>query len=99
MNVKIQSVHFDADKKLIEFIENKVGKLSKFAEDILGAEVILRLENSEKNENKTAEIMVNIPHTSEILAKRQSKTFEEAVSQAVEVLVNQLKKFKEKQRT
>ena len=99
MNIKIQSVRFDADKKLIDFIENKVGKLSKFAEDILGTEVILKLDNSENNENKIVEIKLEIPHSSEIFAKRQSKTFEKAVSLSIEAIENQLKKFKEKQRT
>jgi len=74
MNIKIQSVRFDADKKLINYVESKVGKLNQVADDILGAEVILRIDNSDINENKTAEIRVDIPNGSNIFAKKQSKT-------------------------
>ena len=44
MNVQIQSVKFDADKRLVEFVENKMDKLDRFAERSTGAEVILRLD-------------------------------------------------------
>ncbi len=98
MNIKIQSVRFDADKKLLEYIEQKVGKLNQYANDIIDSEVILRLENSEGKENKIAEIKINIPKTNDIFAKKQAKTFEESVDLATEALRRQLKKFKEKQR-
>jgi len=98
MNIKIQSVRFDADKKLINYVESKVGKLNQVADDILGAEVILRIDNSDINENKTAEIRVDIPNGSNIFAKKQSKTFEESVELATGALRRQLKKFKEKNR-
>lgn len=98
MNIKIQSLHFDADKKLLEFIENKVSKLSQVADDIIDAEVILRIENAESNDNKVAEISINIPHSSDIFARRQTKTFEESIDLATDALRRQLKKFKGKQR-
>lgn len=98
MNIKIQSVRFDADKKLLEFVESRVEKLSQVADDIIAAEVILRLENSETNENKVAEIRIDIPHASDIFAKRQTKTFEESIDLAIDALRRQLKKFKQKQR-
>jgi putative sigma-54 modulation protein len=98
MNIKIQSVKFDADKRLIDYIESKVEKLSQVADDILGAEVILKLENAETNENKIAEIRIDIPHGTDIFAKKQSKSFEESVDSAASALRRQLKKFKEKQR-
>jgi putative sigma-54 modulation protein len=98
MNIKIQSVRFDADKKLLAYIERKVSKLEQFAGDILDADVILRLENSEEKENKVAEIKINIPKANDIFAKKQAKTFEEAVDLATEALRRQLKKIKEKQR-
>ncbi|PLX08968.1 MAG: ribosomal subunit interface protein [Marinilabiliales bacterium] len=98
MNIKIQSVKFDADKKLIDYIEAKVGKLSQVADDILGAEVILKLDKSNSNDNKIAEIRIDIPHGTDIFAKKQSKSFEESVDNVAVALRRQLKKFKEKQR-
>jgi putative sigma-54 modulation protein len=98
MNIKIQSVRFDADKKLLTYIDNKVSKLSQVADDILGVEVILRIDNSDSNDNKTAEIRVDIPKGTDIFAKKQSKSFEESIDLATEALRRQIKKFKQKLR-
>jgi putative sigma-54 modulation protein len=97
MDIKVSSVHFDADKKLLDFIEKKVSKLVKFYEDIIGAEVILRLENSQNLENKVSEIRLIIPGY-DLFAKKQSKSFEEATDVAIEALRQQILKHKEKQR-
>lgn len=95
MKVKIQSIHFDADRKLLDFIEEKVDKLNHFYQDIIGSEVYLRLDKNSNTENKIAEIKLNIPGN-DLFAKRQCKTFEEATDTAVEALRRQLKKHKEK---
>lgn len=97
MNVKIQSVHFDADQRLIDFIEERVNKFSHFYEGIVGAEVILKLEKSSTSDNKIAEIRVEI-RGNDLFAKRQCKSFEEAVDLCSIALKSQIKKYKEKQR-
>jgi putative sigma-54 modulation protein len=95
VNLKVSSVHFDADKKLIEFIHEKVDKLATQFDKIIDGEVILKVENSSDDENKVAEIKLLIPG-SDMFAKKQSKSFEEATDMAVEALRRQLKKHKEK---
>jgi putative sigma-54 modulation protein len=95
MNITIQSVHFDASSRLEDFIRQKVGKLDQFSEDIIGAEVILRLDNSEKSDNKLVDIELDIPGNN-LFAKKQSKTFEEAIDLACDALRKQLEKRKEK---
>ena len=95
MKIKIQSIHFDADKKLLDLIEEKVGKLDHFYDGIVGSSVILKLEKSDTSENKVAEIRLEIKGN-DLFAKRQCKTFEEAVDQSVGALRAQLKKYKEK---
>jgi putative sigma-54 modulation protein len=97
MDIKISSVHFDADKKLLDFIDKKVKKLVKFYEDIIGAEVFLRLENSQELDNKVTEIKLFVPGY-DLFAKKQSKTFEESTDIAIEALRQQIQKHKEKQR-
>ena len=97
MDIKIHSVRFDADIKLIDFINNKVSKLIQFNDDIIAAEVFLRLENSQDMENKITEIKLDIPGNN-LFAKKQSKTFEEATDLAVDALRKQVKKKKEKLR-
>jgi putative sigma-54 modulation protein len=95
MDIKISSVHFDADKKLIDFITKKVNKLVKFYEEIIGAEVILRLENTQDLENKVSEIKLSI-RGNDLFAKKQSKTFEESVDNAIDALRQQIEKHKGK---
>ncbi len=95
MKVQLQSVHFDADRKLVDFIQNKLDKLEKFFDRIIDAEVILKLENSGDRENKIVEIKLNIPGN-QLFAKENDKSFEAAADSAVEAVRRQLKKHKEK---
>ncbi len=97
MNIKIHSIHFDADVKLESFIENKVEKLSNFYESIIGAEVFLRLDKAQNTENKIAEIKLEIPGN-DLFAKKQSATFEASIDNVIEALRRQITKHKEKQR-
>lgn len=95
MGIKVQSIHFDADKKLVSFIESKVEKLNQFFDNIVDTEVFLKLDKSDNNENKVAEIKLAIPGK-ELFAKKQCKSFEEATDEAVEALRKQIIKHKEK---
>ncbi|MCG8696610.1 MAG: ribosome-associated translation inhibitor RaiA [Bacteroidales bacterium] len=97
MNIKINSVKFTPTQELESFVEGKIKKLSLFSEDIIGAEVFLKLENTQKLENKIAEIKLDVPG-SEIFAKKISKTFEESTDSAVEALRKQITKRKEKRK-
>jgi len=97
MNVKIQSIHFDADKKLVDFVTERVKRLDTFHDGIVGSEVILRLDKSSDTENKLAEIKLLVPGN-DLFAKKQCKTFEEAVDSAVEAIKKQLTRQKEKLR-
>ena len=95
MDIKIHSIRFDADIKLLNFIRNKLEKLVQFYDDIIGSEVFLRVENSQDLENKVVEIKLTIPGN-ELFAKRQTKTFEASTDLAVEALRRQIRKHKTK---
>ena len=95
MKIMINAIKFDADRKLILFVQNKVKKLSKFFDDILGAEVFLKLENVQDADNKVVEIKIDIPGSS-LFSRKQSKSFEESTDLAVDALKLQLIKHKEK---
>jgi putative sigma-54 modulation protein len=94
MKIKVQSIHFDADRKLINFIQRKVDKLELLFDRMVDGEVFLRL-NNEGVENKTVEIKLNLPG-SQLFATEKARSFEAATDQATEALKNQLKKFKTK---
>ena len=96
MNVNIQTVHFDADTKLVSYIEKKLSKLSQFHERITKVDVYLKLDNIVHNiKDKVAEIRVLIPRY-EFFVKQSSKSFEESFDIALESVITQMKRKKEK---
>lgn len=96
MNIQIQTVHFDADAKLLDHVNKRIDKLKTFNDNILDVEVYLKLDNVvHQVKDKVAEIKVLIPkHT--FFVKHESKVFEESFDAAFDALVNQIKKRKEK---
>lgn len=92
MEIKIKSLKFDADKKLVAFVEKKVSRLEKFfpgSEPV--ADVILTLEKDAKG----AKIKIHIPGE-ELLIDRSASTFEDAVTVAVDAMKEKLTRAKEK---
>lgn len=95
MKVNINSVRFKTDKKLEDFITDKVGKLTTYYDGVIGSEVTLRLESHDKIKTKVAEIRLMVKGY-DLFAKKESDTFEEATDIAVEALRRQLRKHKDK---
>ena len=98
MEVRIQSIHFDASEQLQVFIQKKVAKLEKYYDDIKKVEVSLKVVKPETAENKEAGGKVLVPN-GELYANTVCDTFEEAVDLCLEALEKQLVKYKEKQRS
>jgi len=97
MNIQIHSVRFTADKRLLDFVSQKLNKLSVISDDIIGAEVFLRLDHDEERENKITEIKVEFPG-GPLFARKQSKSFEEATDDVIDALKKQITKQKERMR-
>ena len=97
MNVNIQTVHFDADSKLVSYIEKKVAKLTQFHDRINKVDVYLKLDKVVHNiKDKIAEIKVHIPRY-EFFVKQSSKSFEESFDVALDSVITQIKRKKDKQ--
>ena len=97
MEIKIQSIHFDATEKLEAFIEKKVAKLEKSFEDIQKVEVQLKVEKPATADNKTVSLSVAVPGNT-LFVEKTSDTFEESTDLCVDTMRNQLQKVKEKLR-
>jgi putative sigma-54 modulation protein len=96
MNINIQTVHFDADKKLLEMVQKKIQKLETFHDRITKVEVFLKLDNLvHAIKDKVVEIQVHIPKQ-DCFVKVTTKSFDESFEKAMEAITNQLKKKKEK---
>jgi putative sigma-54 modulation protein len=95
MKVDIQSIHFTADYKLLDFVTKKMEKVQTFYDGIKSTDVYLRIEKDSEKENKTVEVKINMNGNS-IFAKEQASTFEAATDLVLDKLVAQVKKHKEK---
>lgn len=95
MKLQMHSIHFDADQKLINFIQKKADKLDTYFDQIIDGEVFMRLNKNDRSENKIVEIKLNVP-SKQLFAKNQSDSFEAAADEAIEGLRRQIKKHKEK---
>jgi len=95
MEIKIQSIHFDATEKLEAFVEKKVAKLEKSYEDIQKVEVQLKVVKPATAQNKEASLSVAVPGNT-LHVEKVSDTFEESIDRCVDTMKEQLQKFKEK---
>lgn len=91
----MQSVNFNADQKLIDFIQVRLDKLEHYYDKVIFADVYLKLQNTSDKENKVTEILLSIPG-GDLIVKKTCKKFEECVDECVSTLQRQLKKRKEK---
>ena len=97
MNVNIQTVRFSPDVKLTAYVNRKLDKLQTFHDRIIKVDVYLKLDNVVHTiKDKVAEIRVHIPRY-QFFVKCSSKSFEESFDSALESLVTQIKRKKEKQ--
>lgn len=97
MNVQIQTHHFEADRKLVDYVERRLEKLNTFHDRIIKVDVYLKLDNVVHTiKDKVAEIRVHVPKA-DFFVKSTSKSFEASFDEAFESLVNQIKRKKEKQ--
>ncbi|MCL9807892.1 ribosome hibernation-promoting factor, HPF/YfiA family [Flavobacterium luminosum] len=95
MKVNVHAVNFNIDRKLVDFIDEKVNKLEKFYDRIVSADAFLKVEQTSEKENKVVELKVIVPGD-EFIVKKTCKTFEEGVDLSVEAQQRLLLKRKEK---
>lgn len=99
MDIKIYTIQFDADEKLLSFTHKKVKKITDTLDGVVGAEVFLTYNKSKPKHtnNKTAKIKLEVPGH-DLFAEKEGNTFEEAVDQSIDALKKQIEKHKSKLR-
>jgi len=95
MKVNTQSVNFNVDQELVNFIQKRLDKLDTFYDKVISSNVYLKVQNTSSKENKIVEVKVNVPGD-DFIVKKQCKTFEEAVDSAASSLERVLLKRKQK---
>jgi putative sigma-54 modulation protein len=97
MNVKIQSIRFKADQKLVDYLEKKYEKLDKYFDRIVDLDIKLSLEKTGQVQDKIVEFVLKVPGET-IVSKSSDKAFETAIDESYDKLKIQIKKYKEKLR-
>ncbi len=97
MRLQMQAIRFDADEKLLAFIQQKLDKLDTFYDRIISGEVFLKLGNKENNKvhTKWIEVKLYVPGST-LFVSEKGTTFEEATDLAIETLKMKVKRFKTK---
>lgn len=95
MNTTINAVKFKADSKLEAYVAEKVAKLDRLIDNATKCEVILKVDKPESDNNKVAEISLNLPGQT-LFNSKQANTFEEAVAECVDAMKVQIDKYKER---
>lgn len=93
MDITIKSLKFDADQKLIDYINKKVSRLEKFHEGETDVEVTLSL--LKEPDNKNVKISIHTPGETHLI-ERNSHSFENAVTECVDAMKEKLTRSKEK---
>ena len=93
MEIRVQTIKFNADQKLLDFVEKKVSKLPKFYDEITDVEVTMSLLAD--HENKNVKVHVRIPGN-DLVIERNARKFEDAVVDCVDILKDKLVRAKEK---
>jgi len=97
MKVNVHAVNFNVDRKLVDFINERLVKLEKYYDKVVSSDVFLKVEKTSEKENKIVEVKIHVPGD-DFMVKKQCKTFEEGVELASESLERLLVKRKEKVR-
>ena len=97
MRLQMQAVRFNADERLLAFIQNKMNKLETFYDNITSGDVFLKLDKGDNNkiQKKLVEVKLYIPGGS-VFVREEGTTFEEATDLAINTLKMNVKKFKNK---
>jgi putative sigma-54 modulation protein len=93
MNTTINAVKFKADEKLEKFVNEKVAKLDRLIDNATKCEVNLKLDKPETDNNKIAELSLNLPGQT-LFNSKQADTFEQAVADCVDAMKVQIEKYK-----
>lgn len=92
MDINVKSLKFDADEKLVAFVEKKVARIEKFTAGVV-QKVEVSLENLK--EGKKAKLQVHFL-SEEHVVERTADTFENAISAACDAMKERLTRAKEK---
>ena len=97
MNIIIQSPGFKASDSLEEFINQKLEKIGQHSHNIMRADVILTKGPESELRNNHCEIRLEVPGNDHFV-KKNSRTFEYAVTESVIALEHMMERSKGKSR-
>ena len=95
MELRIQSINFDASEQLKAFAKKKVEKLVRYTDDITQSEMIMKVIKPDAPNNKEVSVKLSIKN-GDSFASKTTDSFEESIDLCVEALEKQILRSKEK---
>lgn len=94
MTINIQYVHMATSEAMNEYVTEKLNKLGKKYDWIIGAQVQFAVEHNDKTKGKICKMELSLPGP-RIFASSNEANYEDAVKNTISDLGKQLKKRKE----
>ncbi|MCD8282775.1 MAG: ribosome-associated translation inhibitor RaiA [Prevotella sp.] len=95
MEIKIQSLRFDATAQLEDYITKKLSRLERKLEGVETIDVQLKLVKPQSANNKV--VVISLPYMgSTIRAEKTCNTFEEGVDKCIDIVKGQIERVKGK---
>jgi ribosomal subunit interface protein len=101
MELQIESRNVTMTPRWKNEIESRMAALDRGYEDILHGRVTLTKNSHHKKQANVAEalVVVSLPRRRTLTARKEDKTFEEAIRAAFDAVAIELRKFREKRRS
>ena len=61
MKVDVHAVNFTVDRKLVDFVQERMAKLEKYYDKVVSSDVYLKVEKTSDKENKIVEMKIIVP--------------------------------------
>ncbi len=91
MTIEITARHFSPSSQLNDLVNKKIGKIERYHDNITSCHVILVKENSHESVQIKAHVKGH-----DIFAEESSPVFEKSLTTAVDKVIKQLKKTRDK---
>jgi|LauGreDrversion2_2_1035103.scaffolds.fasta_scaffold27179_1 putative sigma-54 modulation protein len=85
MVTEVRAVQFKASNRLVDFTHKRLERINQVYQRAIHATVFFRIDNNHLSDNKIAEVTVHIPGE-DLVVRKEAKTFEKALSLAVDRL-------------
>lgn len=95
MKINLQTVGFTPNEHLVAYVNEKLNKLDTYYDQIIAADVYMKIDNNNSKDNKVLDVRLEVPGD-DIVVSKKGQAYEECVDLAADTLKKLIIKRKEK---